>query len=231
MYPAVLPLDTAPRGAHVLEVKNRPVRTISREVGSESLLTPQRLHAELLVTSASRLEAYLQGALKDATRSALHKTHRYGQSEREWLEYLQAILGVLGHRGWIYKEGRERHFWILESSARFLSVDFDPLALVKTESGLDYVRGYFDADGGIPRSPEARLYVQLCQKDRKSLEVVAEILSSWEIECGRIHNPSAAVDPDYWRIFVRASSHERFLTLVGSWHPRKRAQINARMKI
>jgi hypothetical protein len=32
------------------EVKNRPMRTISREVGGISLLTPQRLHAELLET-------------------------------------------------------------------------------------------------------------------------------------------------------------------------------------
>ena len=39
-------------------------------------LTPQRLHAELLVTSAMRLQSYLQGALKDATKSALHRTHR-----------------------------------------------------------------------------------------------------------------------------------------------------------
>ncbi len=30
------------------EVKNRSVRTISREVGGDGLLTPQRLHAELL---------------------------------------------------------------------------------------------------------------------------------------------------------------------------------------
>ena len=65
-------------------------------------MTPQRLHAELLVTSASRLQAYLQGALKDATMSALHRTHRYGQSDKSWLETLELMLGVLGHRSWIY---------------------------------------------------------------------------------------------------------------------------------
>ena len=50
------------------------MRTISREVGDASLLTPQRLHAELLVTDPRFLDAYLQGALKDATHSDLHES-------------------------------------------------------------------------------------------------------------------------------------------------------------
>ena len=194
-------------------------------------MTPQRLHAELLVTSAMRLQSYLQGALKDATKSALHRTHRYGQSDRKWLETLQVMLDVLGHRSWIYREGRERNFWVLETSARFLSEAYEATALIGTGEGLDYSRGYFDADGGLPRDPDAWLYLQFAQKDRQSLETVKELLRSWEIECGRIHNPSAEVDPDYWRFFVRAASHQRFMKLVGSWHPTKRALIETRMKI
>jgi len=178
-----------------------------------------------------RLQSYLQGALKDATKSALHRTHRYGQSDRKWLETLQVMLDVLGHRSWIYREGRERNFWVLETSARFLSEAYEATALIGTGEGLDYSRGYFDADGGLPRDPDARLYLQFAQKDRQSLETVKEILRSWEIECGRIHNPSAEVDPDYWRFFVRAASHQRFMKLVGSWHPTKRALIETRMKI
>jgi len=50
-------------------------------------------------------------------------------------------------------------------------------------------------------------------------------------DSGRIHNPSAQVDPDYWRFFVRTASHKRFMTLVGSWHPTKRELIETRMKI
>jgi len=103
--------------------------------------------------------------------------------------------------------------------------------LVGTQEGLDYVRGYFDAEGGMPKDSEARLYLSFGQKDRMSLETVAKILSSWGIESGRIHNPSVSVDPDYWRVFVRASSHQRFMRLVGSWHPRKQALIQTRMKI
>jgi hypothetical protein len=206
------------------------VRTISREVG-ETLLTPQRPHAELLVTSATQVEAYLQGALKDGTRNDLHKTFRFGQSDRRWLEFLRDLLGVLGRRGWIYKEGRERNFWVLETTAPFLSTKFVADDLVGTDQGLDYVRGYFDAEGGMPKTPSSRLYLYYGQKDRKSLETVMGILSSWSIEVGRIHNPSQAADPDYWRFYIRAASHQRFMSLVGSWHPRKRALIETRMKI
>jgi hypothetical protein len=194
-------------------------------------LTPQRLHAELLDAGAKGLEAYLQGALKDGGRCARHSTHRIGQKERGWLELLGAAFEVLGHRSWIYREGKSREYWILETTASFLSLKYDASPLVGTREGLLYARGYFDAEGGMPRNSEARLYLQYTQKDRTELEVLLEILESWDIAGGRIHNPSYAVDPNYRRFYVRARSHERFMTLVGSWHPRKRLQIDNRMKI
>jgi hypothetical protein len=117
----------------------------------------------------------------------------------------------------------------LETSAPFLDVKYDAKPLAGTREGLDYVRGYFDADGGMPRSSSARLYLQFSQKSRASLESLASILESWNIQCGRVHNPSARVDPAYWRLYVRSASAERFFTLVGSWHPRKRQQMHTRM--
>jgi hypothetical protein len=194
-------------------------------------LTPQRLHAELLGADAKGLEAYLQGALCDGTHSALHGTHRIGQSDPEWLRTLRFMLDCLGHRAWMYREGRNRNFWILETTAAFLSTKYDPRPLVGSLAALHYVRGYFDSDGGMPRCPTARLYLQFVQKDRQSLEVVANLMESWDIRCGRIHNPSPRVVPDYWRLYVLSRSHGRFISLVGSWHPRKRQQLNARMKI
>ncbi len=194
-------------------------------------VTPQRLHAELLAVGAKGLEAYLQGALRDATRSALHRTHRFSQSNPDWLTLVGTALSLLGHRSWMYREGRTRNLWVLETTAKFLSLGFDPLELVGTPHGLSYVRGYFDTDGGMPKDPTARLYFQLCQKDRASLESVVTILEGRAIRCGRVHNPSVRVDPDYWRVFVRSCSHESFMRLVGSWHPVKRQQIQTRMKI
>jgi hypothetical protein len=194
-------------------------------------VTPQRLHAELLAVGAMGLEAYLQGALHDATRSTLHRSIRFCQSEPSWLDLVGTALSLLGHRSWMYREGRARNLWVLETTARFLSLDFDPLPLIGTPHGLSYVRGYFDTDGGMPRNPIARLYLQLCQKDRGSLESVVEILESWTILCGRVHNPSVGVDPTYWRVFVRSCSHGAFMRLVSSWHPVKRQQMQTRMKI
>jgi hypothetical protein len=194
-------------------------------------VTPQRLNAELLAVGAKGLEAYLQGALCDATQSALHRTHRFSQSCVEWLEVLRESLMLLGHRSWIYREGRSRNVWVLETTASFLSTSYDAAALQFEPQGLDYVRGYFDADGGMPSRTDARLYFQFCQKSWNSLRVVKAILEDQLIDFGRVHNPSRSVDPDYWRLYVKSRSHERFMRLVGSWHPRKRRQIQNRMKI
>ena len=192
---------------------------------------PQRLHAELLQVEQVSIESYLQGALRDGTYSLQHNTHRIGQSDVRWLELLKQMLALLGYSSWIYREGAKRELWVLETTASFLSIDYDATALIQTLPGLYYVRGYFDAEGGMPKDSSARLYFQLCQKSYSHLEVVRKILESWEISCGRMHNPSVRVDPDYWRFYVRAGSHQRFMTLVSSWHPRKRAQIARRMKI
>jgi hypothetical protein len=177
------------------------------------------------------LEAYLQGALRDGTRSSLHGTHRICQSDIGWVEFLRDILALLGYRGWVYREGRDRNLWVVETTAPFLSTGFDAVPLVGTPQGVAYVRGYFDAEGGMPRDSSARLYLQFTQKNHPNLESVHRILSSIGISCGRIHNPSQTVDPDYWRFYVLSRSHERFMQLVGSWHPRKRRQIESRMKI
>lgn len=194
-------------------------------------LTPQRLHAELLAASKKSLESYLQGALRDGTRSERHRTHRFSQSNPGWLQTLGIALKRLGYRSWSYREGKTRNVWVLETTASFLSIEFDASELVGYPEGLDYVRGYFDAEGGMPKQAAVRLYLQITQKDRANLETVRSILEAGDIRCGRIHNPSHRVDPSYWRFYVRACSQESFMSLVGSWHPRKRQQMETRMKI
>jgi LAGLIDADG-like domain len=166
-------------------------------------------------------EAYLLGALKDGTFNRRHRTHRIGQRERSWLETLRGVLDRLGCRAWIYREGRTRDYWVLETSAPFLTTSFDARALRGRAEGLAYERGFFDSDGGVPRHREARFYVQFVQKDREVLAVLRDILEDAGISCGSLHVPSVRVDPDYWRFYVRARSHRLFASRVGSWHPRK----------
>ena len=194
-------------------------------------LTPQRLHAELLAFGATGLEAYLQGALKDGTYNAGHRTYRFGQSDRRWVEMISLVLDSLGHRSWVYREGSARRFWVVETSAPFLSLDFDARPLAGSNDGLAYARGYFDAEGGTPKRPNARMYIAFSQKSFDDLNVLKQILESWTISVGKIHNPSVRVDPDYWRFYVRARSHDRFWRLVGTSHPGKLQRLINRMKI
>jgi hypothetical protein len=173
--------------------------------------------------SSREYQAYLQGALHDGTWNASHSTHRFSQKGTEWLSRLAILLHELGHKSWIYREGKNRDVYVLETAAPFLDIDFDPDSLETEAERLAYVRGYFDAEGGLPRSPRSRFYIQITQKDRVELAKVRLILESVGISCGVLHNPSVEADPDYWRFFVRARSYMTFALTIRSWHPRKKA--------
>jgi hypothetical protein len=194
-------------------------------VPSTGGLTPQRLHAELLEADVRETRAYLLGALRDGTFNRFHGTIRISQSDRRWLEVLQVLFLKLESRSWIYREGT-RNVWVVETTCR---LDRES-NLRDPRERVAFVRGYFDAEGGIPRSTRARFYIQLVQKDRKDLESLHGSLEKLGVRCGRIHNPSVRVDPEYWRFYVLSASHEDFIRRVGSWHPRKRLLLEARLE-
>jgi hypothetical protein len=136
-------------------------------------LTPQRLHAELLATSASGAWSYLFGAAHDATISRHHSTVRFGQADVDWLAVLRLLLEERGQKAWMYREGRSRRFWILETSARWLA---EGPSFSTEEERCAYARGYFDAEGGIPRDGTSRFYIQFVQKDRADIARLQAIL-------------------------------------------------------
>ena len=203
------------------------VQKISREVGKQ-FLDPSETTRR--APSEGEIKAYLQGALHDASLNK-GRRYRFTQSDRRWLEMLQQLLQIIGHRSWIYKEGKDRNVFTLETLASFLDFQFDPIGLSDIKEKLAYVRGFFDAEGGIPRKENAVFYIQLVQKNKPKLERLTEILSEVGIDCGKIHNPSVRVDPDYWRFFITTRSHKEFARLVGSWHLRKDAIFKRRMVI
>ncbi|MGH2398134.1 MAG: LAGLIDADG family homing endonuclease, partial [bacterium] len=155
----------------------------------------------------------------------LHRTLRISQAEPQWLLLLQVIFRRLDHRSWIYREGT-RNVWVIESSYR----PVDPGERLAPEAETAFVRGYFDAEGGVPKASESRFYIQLVQKNKADLEYLRALLGKLGIQSGRIHNPSAGVDPDYWRFYVLSSSHKDFIRRVGSWHPRKRQVLGAMLQ-
>ena len=101
---------------------------------------------------------------------------------------------------------------------------------IKTKNDkIDYIRGYFDAEGSVPRSQKVRFYIYFSQKNKKDLKQVKAFLEELGIVCGKIHNPSKEKDPDYWRFFISCISYETFIKIIGSWHPIKKQLL--RMKI
>jgi LAGLIDADG-like domain len=189
-------------------------------------LTPQRLHAELLETSVSGARAYLHGAAHDATISRRHGTVRFGQADLRWLDVLNVLVNRLGQKAWTYREGRSRRLWVLETPVRVLAEAPD---FSLPEVCLAYARGYFDADGGIPRNVSARFYIQFVQKNHADIAQLRAILESLSIGCGRLHNPDRRRDSNLWRFYVVAASQQRFAVTIGSWHPRKRSLLAARV--
>lgn len=115
--------------------------------------------------------------------------------------------------------------------ADFLNFNFDPLSLKSNQEKISYIRRFFDVEEGIPRNKYARFYIQLTQNDKEKLKKLKKILSDLGIKTGKIHNPSQSVDPDYWRMYILADSQKKFLTKIGTWHPRKIKALKKRMMI
>jgi intein-encoded DNA endonuclease-like protein len=159
--------------------------------------------------SQKAIKAYLLGALHDATFSS-NRRYRFSQKGTEWLKFLQKLFKKVGYNSWIYKEGSDRDIYVLETLASFLDFSFNPRRLSGINEKVSYIRGFFDAEGGIPHNKEARFYIQLVQKNKQKLVEIKRILSELNIDVGKIHNPSKKVDPDLWRIYILSNSKERF---------------------
>jgi len=159
--------------------------------------------------------AYLLGAMHDGT--VRPRTLRISQREEAYVRFLRDLIIGLGRRAWTYRDGKSRHVYVVEFSRSLLNgVKLGPL-----RAWLDYARGYFDAEGGLPQFATGEPYLYFAQKNRKDLEALHDILCKIGITCGKIHNPSRRIDPAYWRFYVSRGSIPRFARYVGSWHPRK----------
>ena len=176
------------------------------------------------------IQAYCLGSLHDGTFSS-NKRFRISQKGTAWLKVLHKLFKQAGYNSWIYREGKKREVYVLETLAQFLDFDFDPNKLSALEEKTAYIRGFFDAEGGIPRRKRARFYIQLTQNDSRKLRKIKKILGELQISTGKIHNPSKNIDPEYWRMYILARSHKSFVEKIGSWHPRKIAVLKKRMMI
>lgn len=160
-------------------------------------------------------KAYLIGVLHDAT--VRRKTIRIAQKSKAFIEFLAGGIRKLGGNAWIYKEGKIRSVYIVEFSKLLL----DDVKIDSLKEKIEYIRGYFDAEGGVARKKHVRYYLYFAQKNLSDLQRVKSYLGEVGIKCGTIHCPSQKVDPHYFRFYVRAASYADFAEKIGSRHPVK----------
>lgn len=173
--------------------------------------------------------AYLNGALHDASLNK-GKRIRFSQKNQQWLKKLKLLLRKIDCNSWIYREGKNRNLYVLETLCRHLDFGFNPDKLKSKTEKKFYIQGFFDAEGGIPHTND-RFYIQLVQKNHRKMEQIKRLLKNLGIDCGEIHNPSKKVDPNYWRIFVFTKHHRKFAQIINSLHPVKIKIFRKRMKI
>lgn len=161
------------------------------------------------------LKSYLLGAMHDGT--IRRRTFRISEKEEEYVLRLRNLVLAKGIRAWTYREGKTRNLFVVEFGRALM----DGHQIRTHGDVIHYVRGYFDAEGSVSNPVSTNPYVYFGQKDRGDLEELHGFLGRLNVHCGKIHNPSRRVDPDYWRFFVSRRSLRRFGTVVGSWHPRK----------
>ncbi|HUD20553.1 MAG TPA: LAGLIDADG family homing endonuclease [Candidatus Saccharimonadales bacterium] len=206
------------------------MKAIPREVRSDTNPVETTRRRRCWEKDSNILKAYLWGAVHDGTYHYVHRTWRISQANDKWLQRIQDMLVQMGYRSWIYREGKSRSVSVIETTADFLARPISLLEMSVQEQRA-YIRGYFDAEGGIPRRADDWMYIQLCQKNRQELENISTVLERLGIHCGKIHNPSQRVDPNYWRLFIARKSHRDFIEIIGSWHPRKQLILKHRLKI
>ena len=120
--------------------------------------------------SDSEVYAYLQGAMHDASLNK-KKRIRFGQKYPQWLHLLEDLLISVGVHSWMYKEGKNRDYYILETVCKNLDFSFDPRTLVTKGEKIAYIRGFFDAEGGIPQN-NGKFYIQLVQKNLRKINKI-----------------------------------------------------------
>ena len=164
--------------------------------------------------------AYLYGAIHDGyiyTGKSKGKVAVFTQKNKSWLENIKGIIEKNNGKAWIFPQ---RNIHILETKFCHL---FEPRKLSSDKERIEYLSGFFDAEGGIPKKLQARFYVQFVQKNKKELQEVANILNEFGVECGKLHQYDKK--SKCWRFFVKTNSWLKFIELIKSKHPEKQARL------
>ncbi len=194
--------------------------------------------------------AYLAGALRDGTviiRSGYDYEVKLAQKNYEWLELINGIFKRnFGKGGLIYRERRRsasgviRMYYILRIFDKKVVDELMKLFDIVTPqtrwgtptvikyAGIDlvshYVRGFFDAEGGLPRDPihAKQHYVSFDQANLEALAFVRDKLMQMGYRPTRITRTG-----NIWQFrLTRREDIMRFKNEIGSWHPEKKRRLD-----
>jgi DNA-binding transcriptional regulator WhiA len=169
------------------------------------------------------IRSYLLGAMHD--RTSAKYTYRISQKSKHFILMIVNLVKMLGFKAWWYKEGKDRNLYIAEFSKAVLK-DF---RITSNSDKLHYAKGYFDTDGSVPKKKFSRFYIYFSQKNYMDIKQLKNYLNDLGIDCGKIHIPSVAKDPDYYRFYVLRKSHDKFCRVVGSWHIEKASYLRKKI--
>ena len=186
--------------------------------------------------------AYLLGAMRDSTidfREGKNYEIKIAQKNSEWLTVLQDIfLRHFGNAGKITKHvnntailrvnGKEIVRKLLElSEMKIPQENWDTPNIIKkqrSEIQMHYVRGFFDAEGGLPKNPATatQRYISFSQKNRESLEFIRDFL------LGRGYKPTnITFCGGVWEFrLTRKINLVKFSQEIGSLHSDKRQRLS-----
>lgn len=179
--------------------------------------------------------AYLLGALGDGC--LVHRKHKgeycveYEQKICSWLSdsILPRFERLYGKSPEVKQRKSKLYRIRLYSKTAFLELSsaMQNLELLSGESAVvksHFIRGFFDAEGSVPKRKAGTSYrLEIYQKDKSKLELISRLLSSeFGISCNKITNSRSVGQLNLHGI----DNLRRFRQAVGSEHALKSKALN-----
>lgn len=194
---------------------------------------------------------YLAGAFRDGCLTVQYQI-KIKQKCRAWLSdiivpMLNEEFGLALTERAIYpqNDANERYYLAFKRKKVWLQLKelfempaskagvWNTPTFLKTDNALlqDYIRGFFDAEGGVPRTiAGSKLYVSFTQKNMEPLEFIRDKLESvFGIKCGGLRISDKKSNVWQFRI-TKKESIARFADRISSWHPDKSARLRLMFK-
>ncbi len=181
---------------------------------------------------------YLIAALRDASidnRKSKNYEIRIWQKDRTWLsDVIKPIIkNNFGINANIHKNllrltnknavheiqrisGIKTHGWDTPKAVKSLSL----------EKLVPYIRGFWDAEGGMPKKPEnctksEQMYISFHQKQKEPLVFLRNSL----LKMGYMPTTITKCSEAYEFRITRRAHMKRFCIEIGSWHPEKKNRM------